>query len=95
MARLRDQPLATFAEPLRLTGAIETLSRAFVRCTGADLGHDLGGDPIAPAAARARSEGWLYRELAAPHDPQLTDPVGTAAALYELTAAARTEPDRR
>lgn len=95
VARLRDQPLATFAEPLRLTGAIESVRRAFVRCTGDDLGHDLGGDPIAPMAARARREGWLYRELVAPHDPQVTDPVGTATALHELAAAARIAPDRR
>jgi pimeloyl-ACP methyl ester carboxylesterase len=93
VARLRDQPLATFAEPLNITGAIDSLRRAFVRCTGAELGHDIGGDPIAPAATRARREGWLYRELDAPHDPQLTDPAGTAAVLHELTAAAQVEPD--
>ena len=93
VARLRDQPLATFAEPLHLTGAIDSVRRAFVRCTGAELGHGLGGDPIAPAAARARGEGWLYRELVAPHDPQLTDPVGTATALHGLTAAAQIEAD--
>jgi pimeloyl-ACP methyl ester carboxylesterase len=79
--RLRDQPLATFAEPLHLNGSIDSTVRAFVRCTGDDLGRDVGGDPIAPMAARARREGWLYRELVAPHDPQLTDPVGTAAVL--------------
>lgn len=88
VARLRDQPLATFAEPLHLTGAIESVRRAFVRCTGGELGNDLGGDPIAPMAARARAEGWPYRELVAPHDPQLTDPIGTATALHELSAAA-------
>ena len=94
VARLRDQPLATFAEPLHLTGAIDSMRRAFVRCTGDELGHDIGGDPIAPAAARALREGWLYRELVAPHDPQLTDPVGTAAVLHELAAAAHVEPDQ-
>jgi pimeloyl-ACP methyl ester carboxylesterase len=84
VARLRDHPLRSFAEPLRLTGAIDTVSRAFVRCTGGELGKEVGGDPIAPMAARARDEGWPYRELLAPHDPQLTDPVGTANALHEL-----------
>ena len=93
VARLRDQPLSTFAEPLQITGAIDSLRCAFVRCTGGDLGHDLGGDPIAPMAARARREGWLYRELLAPHDPQLTDPIGTATALHDLTAA-QIEPGR-
>ena len=33
------------------------------------------------------------RELVAPHDPQLTDPVGTAAAIHDLVVAARTEPN--
>jgi hypothetical protein len=89
----RDQPLATFAEPLHLNGSIDSTVRAFVRCTGDELGRDVGGDPIAPMAARARREGWLYRELVAPHDPQLTDPVGTAAVLDELIIAAPVEPD--
>ena len=93
--RLRDQPLATFAEPLRITGAIDSLPRAFVRCTSAELRRHTGHDPIAPAANRARREGWLYRELVAPHDPQLTDPLATAAALHELTVAAGAEPDPR
>lgn len=82
VARLRPQPVATFTEPIRLTGAIDRLPRAFVRCTGAAL--DVGGDPIAPFAAQAKREGWLYRELVAPHDPHLFDPAGTAAVLHEL-----------
>ena len=86
VARLRTQPLASFAEAVRITGALELLPRAFIRCTGGDLGRDLGGDPIEPLAARARRDGWSYRELLAPHDPQLTDPAGTAAVLDELGA---------
>ena len=86
VARLRTQPLASFAEAVRITGALELLPRAFIRCTGGDLGRDLGGDPIEPLAARARRDGWSYRELLAPHDPQLTDPAGTAAVLDELAA---------
>ena len=85
--RLCDQPLATFAEPVELTGAIDRLPRAFVRCTGAELGRDLGGDPIALMAERARRDGWPYRELVAPHDPQLTDPNGTATVLHELATS--------
>lgn len=87
VARLRDQPLATFAEPVRLTGAIDRLSRAFLRCTAGDLGEVIGEDPIAPLAARAKAAGWLYRELAAPHDAQLVDPTGLAAILDELASA--------
>jgi pimeloyl-ACP methyl ester carboxylesterase len=88
IARLRPQPVASFTEPVRLTGAVDHLPRAFVRCTSGVL--DVGGDPIAPMASRARAEDWPYRELAAPHDPHLFDPVGTAAVLHELAVYALT-----
>jgi len=85
IARLGPQPLATFSDPVCLTGAVERLPRAFLRCTGGQLAASSAGDPIAPMAARAQTEGWLYRELMAPHDPQLAEPVGTAAILHELS----------
>jgi pimeloyl-ACP methyl ester carboxylesterase len=84
VARLRGHPLATFADRVSLTGAVDRLPRAFVRCTASTLAESGPGDPIAPIAERARREGWLYRELDAPHDPQLTDPLGTATVLHEL-----------
>jgi pimeloyl-ACP methyl ester carboxylesterase len=90
VARLRPQPVATLTEPLHLTGAIDALPRAFVRCTAGEL--EIGGDPIAPIAARARAENWLYRELAAPHDPHLFDPDGTAAILHELASTIDRSP---
>jgi pimeloyl-ACP methyl ester carboxylesterase len=86
VARLRDQPLATFTEPLHLTGALKHPPRAFLRCTGGGSGDNHGEDPIAPFAARARAEGWLYRELAAAHDAHLIDPAGTAAVLHEMAS---------
>lgn len=82
VTRLRPHPAATFTEPLRLSGAVESRPRAFIRCIPTDI--DLGGDPIEPMAARARDEGWPYREIAAPHDLQLFDPAGTAKLLHEL-----------
>ncbi len=87
VGRLQDHPVATFIEPVHLTSEVDRLPRAFLRCTSDDLGAGLGGDPIAPLAARAQAEGWLYRELAAPHDPQLIDPAGTANLLHELVLA--------
>ena len=86
IARLRDQPVATFTEPIHLTNAAAHVRRAFIRCTGHEL--DVGGDPIEPMAARARAEGWPYHELSAPHDPHLFDPTATAAVLNELADAA-------
>jgi pimeloyl-ACP methyl ester carboxylesterase len=84
--RLCDHPLRTFDEPLRLEGR-NSAPRAFVRCTGGQLDGDLGGDPIAPMAARAEAEGWTFRELAAPHDPQLTHPSATADVLHDLASS--------
>jgi hypothetical protein len=89
VARLRDQPVATFTDPIHLAGASSDVRRAFIRCTGGEL--DVGGDPIEPIAARARAEGWLYRELSAPHDPHLFDPTATAALLDELVTTAMSE----
>ena len=77
--------MATFTEPIHLANASSDVRRAFIRCTGGEL--DVGGDPIEPMAARAHAEGWLYRELSAPHDPHLFDPTATAAMLEELAAA--------
>lgn len=76
------------ADPVGLTGALNRLPRAFVRCIASELAQGASGDPIIPMAARARSEGWLYRELSAPHDPQLTGSVTTALNLHELSTAA-------
>jgi hypothetical protein len=72
-------------EPVVLTGAVERLPRAFLRCR-ADT-FNPADDPIEPMAARARAEQWRYREFAAPHDPHLFDAAGTAALLNELVAS--------
>jgi len=84
VSRLRDHPAASCREPVRLTGEVDRLQRAFIRCTGGEA--DGGEDPFHAMASRARSEGWPYRELALPHDPHLFDPAGTAAALSELAS---------
>jgi pimeloyl-ACP methyl ester carboxylesterase len=79
--RTRPHPVATMTEPVRLSGAVARLPRAYVRCTGDD---DPDADLMTPFAARARTEGWRYRELATPHDLQLFDPEGTAAVAHDL-----------
>ena len=82
-ARLRPQSTNTFTEAIRLTGQVDRLPRAFVRCTAGDADME-------PFAERARSEGWLYRELETPHDLHLSDPVATVGLLDELaTVGAR------
>lgn len=85
IARLRPHPAATLTEPVRLTGAVNRLPRALVRCTGdLDPDHDIMGF----VAARARAEGWSYREIATAHDLQLLDPEATAAILDDLVTSA-------
>lgn len=88
LARVQDQPAATFTEPLQLTGNVDHVPRAFIRCTMGHLADELGEDPIEACAARARDEGWLYRELSAPHDPQLFDAVGVAGLLDDMARTA-------
>jgi pimeloyl-ACP methyl ester carboxylesterase len=80
--RLGPHPLRTAIEPISLTGAVERLPRAFVRCTGGE--HADPEPDFEPFAARAREKGWPYRELPTPHDLQLHDPTGTAEILHEL-----------
>lgn len=84
LARVRDQPAGTFTEAVQLTGTVDQVPRAFIRCTAGAFLEEIGGDPIAACAARARAEGWAYRELQVPHDPQVFDPVGIATVLDEL-----------
>ncbi len=87
VARLRDQPAATFTEPLHLTRTVDQVRRAFVRCTAGVLPVEISDDPIESGAHRARVEGWIYRELQVPHDPQLFDACLTATVLDELASA--------
>lgn len=85
LRRVRDHPAASFVEPVSLSGAADALPRAFVRCTTGDLATGMGEDPIEAMTARAIAAGWPYRELAAPHDPQLYNPEGTAEVLDALS----------
>lgn len=85
VSRLRPHPVATSTQPLKLTGAVERIPRAFIRCTAE---ADADGDPFEPIAQRARSRGWPYREIPTPHDLQLFDPEGTAELLDELAGDA-------
>lgn len=84
--RLRPQPVASFTDPIRLTGVAGSVPRAFVRCTGGQF--KAADDPIEAMAARARSEGWLYRELPLPHDPHLFDVAATVAVLRDVAKPA-------
>lgn len=77
------QPLATFEEAARLTGAGAHLPRTYVYCTR--LGP---GDIFRPFAERARREpGWRCVEIDASHSPNVTAPDALAKRLDEIAAA--------
>jgi pimeloyl-ACP methyl ester carboxylesterase len=82
--RIRAHPAASFAEPIGLTDAVESVPRAFVRCTTSEYADVVGGDPVAAGAAHAREAGWPYREINVGHDPQVFDAEGVARILIEL-----------
>ena len=82
--RVRAHPAASFTEPIRHTNALESVPRAFVRCTTGDYAERLGGDPVAMAAAHALEAGWTYREINVGHDPQVFDAEGIARLMIEL-----------
>lgn len=81
LGRMRPHPASTMSEPIRLSGAVSGLPRAFVRCTG-DLDPD--ADVLGPFAARAQAEGWPYHESSTPHDLHLFDAKGTAQIIDDL-----------
>ena len=77
------QPIGTFEQPIRLTGAVEQLRRTYIYCTKARP-----GDVFRQFAERAKSEnGWKYREIDASHNPHITVPDALAAMLHELAVA--------
>jgi len=84
--RIRDHPVASFVEPVHLSAAVESVPRAYIRCTAAEYAERMGGDPVAIAAERARAAGWTYREIAVGHDPQVFDPEGIARLLMDLAS---------
>ena len=82
--RLRPQPAASFAEPIRLTGQPQPPA-TYVRFTGFSFDESLGQDPIALVAERVRGLGWDYLEVQGPHDAHLTNPEGLVELLHDLS----------
>jgi pimeloyl-ACP methyl ester carboxylesterase len=77
--RLTPQPLATFAQPARLTGAVERVPRAYIFCAPARPGSRLPD-----FAAQARAAGWAYHEVATGHDAMISAPDAVVAALLDI-----------
>jgi pimeloyl-ACP methyl ester carboxylesterase len=82
-AKLMPQPLATYAQPIRLRNpAAAAVRRAFVFCTE---GKDVEWDVFRDIAARLReAPGWRHRELADNHLAPINAPHVTAEVLLSL-----------
>jgi pimeloyl-ACP methyl ester carboxylesterase len=70
------QPLATFQQPLRLTGRIDGIKNVtFILATGFD------GSPFPPFYERAKAKGWKTLTMACGHDVMLDMPGELTRAL--------------
>ncbi len=83
MPRRVMQPLGTFEQPIRLTGAGDLLPRAYIYCT-----RPAPGDVFRQFAERARSEPrWRSLEIDASHSPHVTAPEVLADLLSSLATS--------
>jgi pimeloyl-ACP methyl ester carboxylesterase len=77
------QPIKTFEQPIRLTGAVERLRRTYIYCTRSGP-----GDVFRQFAERARAErGWRYEEMDASHNPHITVPDALTTLLDDIAIA--------
>ena len=76
------QPLKTFEQKIRLTGAVDKLPRTYIYCT-----KSRPGDVFRQIAQRAKSEPvWKCFEVDASHNPHITAPEILAALLDQIAA---------
>ncbi|MBV9261965.1 MAG: alpha/beta hydrolase [Pseudolabrys sp.] len=74
------QPIGTFLEKIKLTGARDQLPRAYVRATGyPNVAFDA-------AYARAKAEGWRTYEVDCGHDIMINEPDRLTEILIEAAA---------
>jgi pimeloyl-ACP methyl ester carboxylesterase len=77
--KLRPQPFATFAEPLKLSGALPAMTQVYIRCTDPAFPNFEGFAQRTKADAR-----WTYAEVSGGHDAMISNPRGLADALLRL-----------
>lgn len=82
---LVPQPLATYADKLRIGSRVRELPASFIVCTG-------WAAVFAPHAERARRLGWPVREIAADHEALATAPDLLAGALLETVTEKAGQP---
>ena len=80
--RRYPQPRKTFEQPVKLTGAVDRLPRAYIHCLKVNE-----GDVFGQFAARATPEdGWQYEEIDATHNPHITAPYELLDILLHVAA---------
>jgi len=80
--RLAPQPLRTWLEPIRLSGAGATVPTTYLRCT---VGYDPDDEDTHRQDDRIRSQPtWQYREIDAPHLALVTHADLVAELLNEI-----------
>jgi len=83
LSRMVPQPVRTFEQRVRLSGAADRVLRTYIFCTE---GKD--DQPLPEYVQRARSEpGWRYRELRAGHAAHVTAPGELTNLLLRLVQA--------
>lgn len=83
MARRMSHPVATFAQPVRLTRTEPEMPRTYIYCRRVQP-----NDPFGRFSERARREpGWRYHEMDASHSPHITAPQELAALLDGIARA--------
>lgn len=83
MERRVMQPLQTFEQKIRLTGAVEKLPRTYIYCT-----LSRPGDVFRQFRDRAGKEkGWTCVDIDASHSPHVTAPEALARILDGVAAA--------
>lgn len=80
LSRMVPQPVQTFTQPARLTGAASRVGRTYISCT-----EGKAGQPVPAYVQAARTEpGWRFRELEAGHAAHVTAPDALVELLLEL-----------
>jgi pimeloyl-ACP methyl ester carboxylesterase len=79
-ARLTPHPWRTYTEPLRLTGAGESVPAAFIECTD-------WMRVFQPHAERAAARGWPVHTIATGHEAMVTAPQELAELLLKVCTA--------
>lgn len=82
MSRVGPHPLASLDQPLRLTGAVDTVPTTYIDCEPPQAESWL----FEMSVERARSRGWDLLRLPVGHDAHVIDPDGLATLLIQVAS---------